>query len=53
MTYATMFPQNVGHIAISGIMDAADYYSTQWSKFTMYVYFALNPVPSVVSYLLQ
>jgi hypothetical protein len=40
MTFATMFPQNVGNIAISGILDAEDYYSgtAQAAKITMYVH---------------
>lgn len=30
ITFASMFPQNVGRIAIDGIVDAADYYSIEW-----------------------
>jgi pimeloyl-ACP methyl ester carboxylesterase len=37
MTFASMFPQNVGHIAIDGILDAVDYYSAKWINTTMYV----------------
>jgi hypothetical protein len=25
-----MFPQNVGRIAVDGVLDANDYYATEW-----------------------
>jgi hypothetical protein len=36
MTFASMFPHNVGRIAVDGIVSMTEYYTTEWSNNLVY-----------------
>jgi hypothetical protein len=42
MTFASMFPNNVGRLVIDGVVSPQDYYTGEWTKTLLYAFALLG-----------